>query len=483
MALAFETAINLAAKIKSGALSATELTDYFIGRIEKFDDKLNAVVIRDFDRARDAARQADEQQARGEALGPLHGVPMTIKESYNIEGLKTSWGIEPFKDNVATSDAIYVQKMKQAGAIFLGKTNIPVNLADFQSYNPIYGTTNNPWNLERTPGGSSGGSAAALAAGFSGLDAGSDIGGSIRNPAHFCGVFGHKPTYGVVPWQGHELPGMSKMADIAVVGPLARSAEDLALSMDLVCAPEPVNAPGWRIDLPRPDKQSLKDYRVAIWMNEEDFPVSQEVMDRMQMVADVLARQGATVSEVARPEIDPRNAYETYLYLLQGALSSSIPEDQFAEMKAMANQIPDEDRSIGGLMMKGAAMDHRQWNGLNNHRETLRLAWQSFFNSWDIVIAPIMPTAAFPHDQSDVNTRKINIDNHQVDYFEQIFWAGLTGVSYLPSTVFPTGPSKDGLPIGLQAIGGEYFDYQCIDFSRLLAEQIGGFVAPKGYED
>ncbi len=483
MTMAFETARQLAKRVSSKEISASELTNYFINRIERFDEKLNAVVVKDFDRARAAAAAADKLQASGANLGPLHGVPVTIKESYNIEGLPTHWGIEPLKGNIAAEDAQYVKQLKSAGAIFLGKTNIPVNLGDFQSYNPVYGTTNNPWDVSRTPGGSSGGSAAAMAAGLSGLEAGSDIGGSIRNPAHFCGVFGHKPTYGVVPWQGHALPGMNKMADIAVVGPLARDAEDLKLSMDLVVGAEPVNAPGWKLDLPRPQKQSLKEYKVAIWLDDSEFPVSQEVMDRTQMVADTLSRQGATVSDVARPDIVAKDAYETYIQLLQGALSGSFPDDVYAGMKAGAAALPSQTQSDAELMLKGATQDHRVWNGLNNHREAMRFAWQQFFGEWDILVCPIMPTAAFVHDQSEMMERTLNVDNHNIEYIRQIFWAGMTGVAYLPSTVFPTGPNKDGLPIGLQAVGGEYFDYQCIDFSRLMAEQIGGFVPPAGYGD
>jgi amidase len=204
MTLAFASATELARKIRDKEISSRELTDYYIGRIERFDGDLNAVIVRDFQGARDAADAADAALAKGESLGPLHGVPMTIKESYDIAGTPTTWGIPQFKDNIATTDSDTVAKYKAAGAHFMGKTNVPLQLADFQSYNDIYGTTNNPWNTQRIPGGSSGGSAAALAAGMTGLESGSDIGGSIRNPAHFCGVYGHKPTWGVVPaWLRH----------------------------------------------------------------------------------------------------------------------------------------------------------------------------------------------------------------------------------------------------------------------------------------
>ncbi len=258
--LAFESATTLVKKIKSKEISSRELTDMYIGRIEKYDPELNAVPVHNFERARAAADAADAALAKGEDLGPLHGIPMTIKEAYNVEGLPTTWGLPPFADNIAQTDAQVVKRLKGAGAHFMGLSNVPANLADFQSYNDIYGTTHNPWDLTRTPGGSSGGSAAALAAGLTALESGSDIGGSIRNPAHYCGVYGHKPTWGIVPSQGHALPGMLASPDIAVLGPLARSAEDLALSMDIVAGADPMSSGGWTLTLPKPIKTKLSEF-------------------------------------------------------------------------------------------------------------------------------------------------------------------------------------------------------------------------------
>ncbi|MFP6834747.1 MAG: amidase family protein, partial [Pseudomonadales bacterium] len=282
----FMSASELAAAIRRKEISSLELTELYIDRVEKYDKRVNAVVVHDFERGREAGRSADDALARGESFGPLHGVPMTIKEAYDVEGLPTTWGIPAFKDNVATQDSEYVRRLKAAGAHFFGKTNVPLELADFQSFNDIYGTTNNPWNLERVSGGSSGGSAAALAAGLTALEAGSDIGGSIRNPAHFCGIYGHKPTWGVVSDLGHALPGDISAADIAVVGPMARSAEDLSLSMDIVAGADPAIAAGWQLTLPRPVKTRLQDFRVAIWPSDEHAPVAREIADRVQQVGD-----------------------------------------------------------------------------------------------------------------------------------------------------------------------------------------------------
>lgn len=481
MTLEFQSASELARMIRAKQISSRELTDLYIERIERLDGAVNAVVVRDFERARQAADAADRALAAGEALGPLHGIPMTIKESYDVAGLPTTWGIPEFRDNIASTDAEVVRRYKAAGAHIIGKTNVPRELADFQSFNDIYGTTNNPWDLSRVPGGSSGGSAAALAAGFTALESGSDIGGSIRNPAHFCGVYGHKPTWDIVPPLGHALPGMLAPPDIAVMGPLARSAEDLALALDIVAGPDPLTSRGWKLDLPRPTKRSLAEYRVAVWPSDERAPVATEVADRAQQLADQLARLGAKVSDKARPPVDLDVSYETYLYMLNGVMAAGMPEEQLREMAAYVASLDPADKSQDAVMARAAVQSHGNWLRFNNGRERLRMAWRTFFDEWDILICPQMSTPAFPHDQRAVNERTLVVDNQQVPYFQQIFWAGTITVAYLPSTVFPTGPSREGLPIGLQAVSAEFNDYVCIDFTRLLAREFGGFVPPPGY--
>lgn len=485
MSHSFDSATELAARIRSKQLSSLELTDHYIRRIEKYDPALNAVVVRDFDRAREAAVAADAALARGELLGPLHGLPMTIKEAYDIEGLPTTWGIPAFEHNLATSDAESVRRYKSAGAHFMGKTNVPLRLGDFQSFNDIYGTTNNPWNPERIPGGSSGGSAAALAAGFTTLESGSDIGGSIRNPAHFCGVYGHKPTWGIVPDQGHALPGAVASPDIAVVGPMARSAEDLELALGVLAGADRFRSPGWKLDLPRPDKRSLGEYRVAVWPSDDLSPVSTEIADRVQSVADRLAALGARVSDTARPDFDVRASHRNYLYMLNGVTAAETPDEEFERIqRAVAGLAPEHESSDPITMLRAAVQSHRDWVRNDNFRARLRLAWRAFFEDWDILICPQSQTTAFPHDHSPFESRTILVDGVERPYLEQIFWAGLITAAYLPSTVFPTGVSKpEGLPIGLQAVGGEFQDYTCIDFARRMADELGGFTAPGGYED
>ena len=328
-------AYELANKIKNKEISSLELTQHFIDRIENYDNKINAVVVRTFEDAIEAAKKADEAISKQDSLGPLHGIPMTIKESYNIQGQCTSWGIPDYKGNIAKEDGLAVKRLKKAGAHFLGKTNVPMNLADFQSYNDIYGITGNPWDLKKTPGGSSGGSAAALAAGFCSLEAGSDIGGSIRNPAHYCGVFGHKPSHGIIPSSGHELIPNVPEPDLSVCGPLARSAKDLEIALDVMAGPMERRSKGWQLNLAECNKTSLKDFKVAIWSNDELAPVSKEIAQRCEVVGNQLNSVGTTVSFVAKPEHDFMKAEINYQLLLQSVMQSGLPEDEYQKIEKL----------------------------------------------------------------------------------------------------------------------------------------------------
>ena len=483
MSIAFDSATRLAERIRRKEISSRELTELYLRRIERYDGAINAVVVRDFDAALAAADRADAQLAAGEELGPFHGLPLTIKEAYDIAGQPTTWGVPEFARNTAERDAAVVAALRGAGAHFLGKTNVPLQLGDFQSYNEIYGVTKNPWNPGRTPGGSSGGSSAALAAGFCALESGSDIGGSIRNPAHYCGVYGHKPTYGVVPAEGHGLPGMFAAADLAVVGPMARSADDLATALNVVAGADHHQRRGWRLALPHPEKRRLSDYRVAVWADDTQSPVSRAVADRVQAVADRLAAKGAQVSDRARPAgFDSAAIHEIYAFMLNGQLSAGVPDKVYASLEAGARALPPEDASDAARGLRTMTQSHRDWVRMTHRRAALRDAWSAFFDDWDILLCPQMPTTAFPHDHSPFQGRTIDIDGESRPYLRQVFWAGLITVAYLPSTVFPTGPAEDGLPIGLQAAGREFDDYTCIEFARLLADEFGGFQPPPGFD-
>src|SRR5689334_16297914 len=273
--LHFRSARQLAADIRRGKIGCLETLDAFLARMERHNPKLNAIVVTDVDGARRRARQADAALRKGKVWGPLHGVPMTIKESYDVAGLPTTWGLPALKDNIAPRNALAVDRLLAAGVVLFGKTNVPAWLADYQSYNDVYGTTNNPWDTTRSPGGSSGGSAAALAAGLTGFEAGSDIGSSIRNPAHYCGVFGHKPTWGVVSPRGHALPGRVAQGDISVIGPLARGAEDLDTAFKAMAGPDDVDGTGWQLKLPKSKKTKLREFKVAVMLEDPNSAVDQ----------------------------------------------------------------------------------------------------------------------------------------------------------------------------------------------------------------
>ena len=329
METAFRSATELVEELRARRIGCLELLDHFLARADRFNPDLNAIVVFDVERARKRAREADAALGRGEVWGPLHGLPMTVKDSYDVAGLPTTWGAPELRDNVAGRNAVAVERLLDAGAVVFGKTNVPHNLADFQSYNEIYGTTNNPWDRSLVPGGSSGGSAAALAAGLTGLEAGSDIGGSIRNPAHYCGVYGHKPTWGILPPRGHAKPGMLAPTDISVIGPLARAAEDLALALDVMSGPDRIEAGGWKLDLPRPAARSPGGWRIAVWADDDFCPVDHAVRDAVLEAADAFRTAGAEVDHEARPAFDPAEAEDVYTRLLQGALSIRHGDEEF----------------------------------------------------------------------------------------------------------------------------------------------------------
>src|SRR5215468_4843970 len=336
--LHFKSAVEIARLIREREVRATEALEHFLARVEKYNPNLNAVIWLDVGRARQRAKAADAALVKGEVWGPLHGVPMTIKESYNVAGSPTTWGDPKLANNVTETSALAVERLEKAGAVLFGKTNVPLLLADHQSYNAIYGTTNNPWDLSRTPGGSSGGSAAALAAGLTGIDAGSDIGGSIRIPAHFCGVFGLKPTWGVVAPKGQALPGSHAYADMSVIGPLGRGADDLEIALDVMAGADEIDGMAWKLDLPACGAASLRDFRIAVKLRDPNFEVETEYADKLQALADALARRGARVKE-AEPKLDTARLHELYILLLRAATSARTPDEDIERWRKAAEAV------------------------------------------------------------------------------------------------------------------------------------------------
>ncbi|MFO1197996.1 MAG: amidase [Burkholderiaceae bacterium] len=476
----FASAVALAREIRAGRLRCAELLETMLERVDRLNPRINAIVVQDRDAARSDARRADEELARGRVRGPLHGVPMTLKESNDRAGWPTTWGDPALRDHRPAQDALAVQRLERAGAVIFGKTNVPVALADFQSYNDVYGTTGNPWDPARVPGGSSGGAAAALAAGLTPLELGSDIGGSIRNPSHFCGTFGHKSTWNLLPPRGHGL-GALRPTDIAVIGPMARSAADLELALRVMAGPDEVESAGVALDLAglaRP----LSSLRVAMWANDPLAPVAADVEARVRDVARCLAGEGAHVDETARPDFDPQHSHDTYLTLLWSALAAGMSDADHARFAERAGKLAPDDRSWRARMTRAQTLSHREWVLADERRAALRFAWHRFFEQWDVLLLPVMPTTAFAHDHRPFGQRTLAVDGIERPYFDCLFWAGLAGVAYLPSTVIPAGAGADGLPVGVQIVGPAYGDLRTIQLAQRLESLGFAFRPPPGFD-
>ena len=482
--LAFRSATALGKAIRTREIGCRELLEHFLARVERHNPTLNAIIVTDLEAARRRADAADAALARGESWGALHGLPMTVKESFDVAGMPTTWGLAELRGNIAVANALAVDRLLAAGAVIFGKTNVPVLLADSQSYNPIYGTTNNPWDRSRTPGGSSGGAAAALAAGLTGLEIGSDIGGSIRNPAHYCGVWGHKPTWGIAPPRGQALYGNVAASDISVIGPLARSTEDLALALDIIAGPDPIEAAGWRLDLAAPRGDTLSDYRIAVMLDDPNCEVDREVRDILQRLVDFLAGQGVRVSDRARPDIDMAELHAVYIKLLRAATSRRLTQEVFERHVEIARGLSPSDQSYFARMMRGVTLSHRDWLAGNEERHRLRLKWADFFRDYDLLLCPVTAGAAYPHDhdyEGERWKRMIQINGEPKPTINDLFWAGLCGLVYLPATVAPAGLTAEGLPVGVQIVGPQYGDKSCIAFAGLLERAYRGFVPPANF--
>jgi len=481
----FATATELLAQLRAGKVTSSQLTELYIRRIEQHDTTLNAVVVRDFERARRAAQAAD---APGRAAGPLLGLPMTVKESLNVAGLGTTCGVPDWSSFVSAHDAPAWARLRGAGAVLLGKTNVPPMLADWQSANPVYGRTNNPWSLGRTPGGSSGGGAAAIAAGLSALEVGSDIGGSIRVPAAFCGVYGHRPSETLVPKSGQfPYPPMPNAAVVmAVQGPLARSAEDLELALSVLAGPDVGEDVAWRVALPPARGARLSDFRVAVLPPLPWLGLDAQIATALEGLASRLSRLGCTVTR-AQPDGfgDLREHHALYRSLLAAITHARMDAATRAQRIAMVRKHDDEFSRAQLRGMEACAGDYIVWNG---KREGYRAAWRAFFRDWDVLLAPAINVLPYPHidrpwplDDSDY-TLTFDVGGRAVPYLDGLVYPALSTVAGQPATAFPVGRSREGLPIGLQAIGPYLEDRTPLRFAALLAHEIGGYVRPAGYD-
>ncbi|MEZ5682085.1 MAG: amidase family protein [Erythrobacter sp.] len=421
-------ALETAAAIRSGSMSPLDAVDAAIARIEHHDAHINAVVVTDFDRARTIAKAMSSQKPREDQ--PLFGVPMTVKESFNVAGLPTTFGHARFEDNIVDHDAVVVQRLKDAGAIILGKTNVPPDLADLQSNNPLYGRTNNPHDHDRVAGGSSGGSAAAVASGMVPCEYGSDIGSSIRNPAHFNGIYGHKTSFGLVSRRGHTHPmaGVRDVHDgpLSVVGPLARSAEDLAALLEITA------------DLPMVRREKpLNEMRFLAVLDHPVSEVDAAVNGPIEAALAELESAGATVDRSSDLLPDLAEMHEDYLRLLNVAMARGRPT-------------PD-----------GKAMTLADYYLLLDRQARCEYEWEDLFVEYDFVLAPPLPFLAYKHDATPIGERRIMINGKDSAFADGLAWAGLATYPNLPSTIVPVG-GTDGLPCGMQVMGPLWSDLDCI---------------------
>ena len=481
---AYSSAADLVAGLATRQVSSLELVDASIKRIETYDPRINAVVARDFERARAAARDADAALARGERR-PLLGLPMTVKECFNVSGLPTTWGLAGAKGWQPAEDALTVERLKTAGAIILGKTNVPLMLGDVQSYNEVYGTTNNPWDTRRTPGGSSGGSAAALAAGYVALELGSDFGGSLRVPAHFCGIYAHRPTLHLVPMRGHTPPrgrALPVKSYFAASGPMARHAADLASALDVIAGPDLPDSTAYRMALP-PARHAgaLQAYRVLVLDSHPVAPTGDAVRGALAGLAERLARAGCSVA--AASPLLPDLARLARLYQLVLSSFAGVDDPGYDRVQQAAASIPADTTDLSALRVRGTVLTLRDWTRADRERWQIHQQWRDLFRSFDVVVCPVFPVVAFAHDHSTPrDDRKLDIDGRAYRYIDDIRpWLGVASLTGLPVTTAPIARSEENLPIGVQIIGPELEDRTPIEFARLIEREFGGFVAPPGY--
>jgi amidase len=469
--LDFASALQAAEAIRNKRVSSVELTRRTFERIDRLNPQINAFTYQLREAALAQAKKADDAQSRGESLGVLHGVPVHVKESFGVAGHPCTWGLAPLRDSKAPRNSEVVERLLRAGAVLIGATNVPVQLMDWQSYNPIYGTTNNPWDVKRTPGGSSGGTAAALAAGLGYLSAGSDIGGSIRVPAHFCGIYGHKPTLDLVNLDGHQpgggpiLPGFSTL--LAVAGPMARSADDLLAALKLMGGPFAWDAKAWKWDLPASRAQSLKAFRVGYVLDDPSAPPLPEVKAILEQVIERLGRAGATLKPGWPSGYRHTDLFNNYRFHLMAFLFSVSPPEEQKEWTKSGD--PDT----------AGRTPFARWQTENIRRLEFRAQWQSYFEEVDVFLSPVAYAEAFPHDHSEPQEKRTIVTSSGArPYMDLLKWIAPATLTGCPATVAPVGRTRAGLPVGIQIMGPFWEDATPITFARLLAQEIGGFTPP-----
>ena len=476
----FDSAHEILEKIKQGKVSSSEVLESFLAQVEKVNPKINAIVALDIERAKEKAKEADNKISLKSKLRPLHGLPMTIKDAFEVEGIVSTGGNPAWKDNIPKRNAEAVQRLVDAGAIIFGKTNVPFLSSDLQSFNKIYGTTNNPWDLERTPGGSSGGSAAALAAGMTPLELGSDIGGSIRVPAHFCGLYGHKPSYNIISEVGHMPPPPGSILTgngLSVAGPLARSPEDLEIALDVLVAAQEQDSQAWKVKLPKARTKKIKELKIAVWPDEPYAEADDEITSLIKDTAEDLRHAGAKVETVDLPisfeEID-----KIYSLLLNPLMLAGSPKETFETLAKLNESLDPNDVSELAKVARGSVLKHADWVLVNAIRQNMRQKWREFFNKFDVILCPTCITPAFKHNHNPVHERKLTINGKDDEYLRATLWAGPAVSAGLPSTNVPIGMSSNNLPISMQITGPYLEDKTCLEVAKVVRNLRGGFKIP-----
>ena len=480
---AFASAAEMLHALRARQVSALELLDLHLHRIERYNPRLNAIVTPNYDKARQVAAQADAAREQGKDR-LLLGLPLTIKDCIYVEGLPTTGGVPERAEAIAEEDAPVAARVRAAGGVIMGKTNVPPYAADNQSANPLFGRSNNPWDLSRTPGGSTGGGAAAVAAGLTPLEFGGDFAGSIRVPAAFCGVYGHKTSETAVSRRGH-FPGPNTpnaATAMAVQGPLARSAEDLELALGVIAGPDVGEDVAWRLQLPPARHERLADYRVAVLPPIEWLPVDAEITAALDRLATQLGRIGARVKEI-QPETlgDVRDYCRTYISIMVAMSSTGRPREEcHEEAEAIRRSTDAFDALASADGLQASASDYIIWFG---RREYYRTSLRAFFEQWDVLLSPANIINAFPHTDVPHAERQLDVNGETVKYDRQMLYPSLGNLSGHPATAFPAGLTRSGLPIGLQAIGPYLEDCTPIRFVALVAQEFGGFRRPPGYDE
>lgn len=490
--LPYASAIELLELLREGRLGSRELLEAYVARIEAVNPKLNAVVATDLEAARKRADEADQARKRGESWGPLHGLPMTLKDTWEMPGMPCTGGNPELASHRPEAAAPAVQRLLDAGAIVFAKTNVPYKAMDIQSYNDVYGTTNNPWSLDRTPGGSSGGSAASLAAGFTPIELGSDIGGSIRIPAHFCGVYGHKATYGIIPLRGHVAAEVGHVSEpvLAVAGPMARTAEDLRLVFELLVGPHAALSPGWKLELPAPRHDRLERFRVLLWIDDPDCPIDSRMAATYGELARALEAAGVQVDRGAPGGMGLRDLYPAYIAQMGSVMKAWMtPSDlrRNGMVTPFGRATAPFMRAMGRVADLPFALDHfvagmtkgvGGWLDLQEEGLRLRETFSAVFGRYDVILAPPTITTAIRHDHSTMAFRRMPVDGKQRHYADQFMWISPATLLGLPATSAPVGLTADGAPVNVQILGAPYEDRTTIEFARLVAGVAGGFRKP-----